>query len=163
MGPVGGDARLHQQDDIPAPFPQFQAVQDSQFGPCVPQAIYVNGGGKVDHRSLWVIGFGVGVQQVLHVGHETPRSPWECTIPFFCHGLRAFFLSRWRTPSWDMEDANPKLDHLASQQAQGPVVMPLRRWAAGQRDQVSLTPVVQLSVPVGLGTILQNPPPTLLR
>ena len=30
--------------------------------------------------------------------------------------------------------------------------MPLRRWAAGQRDQVSLTPVVQLSVPVVYGT-----------
>ena len=26
---------------------------------------------------------------------------------FFCHGLRAFFFRRWRTPSWDMEGVSP--------------------------------------------------------
>ena len=34
--------------------------------------------------------------------------------------------------------------------------MPFRGWAAGQGNQVRLTPVVQLPGPVDLGTVLQN-------
>ena len=51
----------------------------------------------------------------------------------------------------------PQLDHLPGQQTQGPVVMPFRRRAAGQSNQVGFAPVVQLPGPVGLGTVLQNP------
>ena len=71
-----------------------------------------------------------------------PRSPWECT-----KGLRAFFLDAC-APLRGHGGCQLQLHHLASQQAQGPVVMPCRRRAAGQGDQM---------VPVGLGTVLQNP------
>ena len=38
---------------------------------------------KADHRPLWVIGFGVQVQHILHVGHELGASPWGCTTLSF--------------------------------------------------------------------------------
>ena len=36
---------------------------------------------SADQRPLRVIGFGVQIQHVLHVGPRTRRSPWECTTP----------------------------------------------------------------------------------
>ena len=75
---------------------------------------------------------------------------------FFCQGLRAFF-ETLAHPFVGHGGCQPQLHHLASQQAQGPVIMPCRRRAAGQGDQVGLAPVVQFPAPVGLGTVLQNP------
>ena len=60
---------------------------------------------EADHRPSGVIGFGVEVQQVLHVGHELRAHLGNA--PFLLlPGLESVFLRRLRTPSWDMEDAN---------------------------------------------------------
>ena len=83
---------------------------------------------------------------------------------FFCQGLRAFF-ETLAHPFVGHGRCQLQLHHLVSQQAQGPVVMPCRRRAAGQGDQSlprtgygwASPPVVQLPVPVGLGTVLQHP------
>ena len=50
-----------------------------------------------------------------------------------------------------------QLNHPVRQQAQIPMFMSLRRWAAGQNDQVGFAPVVHLAVPVGLGPVLDRP------
>ena len=51
---------------------------------------------KADHRPLGVIGFGVQVQHVLHVGHEVGAYLWDA--PFLLlPRLEDVFLSRWRT------------------------------------------------------------------
>ena len=36
---------------------------------------------KADHRTLGIMRFGVEIQDILHVSHRIPRSPWECTTP----------------------------------------------------------------------------------
>ena len=66
------------------------------------------GGGlvKADHRPLWVIGFGVQVQHILHAGHELGAHLGDAPL-FLLLGLERVFFSRRRTPSRDMEDANP--------------------------------------------------------
>ena len=66
------------------------------------------GGGlvKADHRPLWVIGFGVQVQHILHVGHELGARLGDAPL-FLLPRLESVFFSRRRTPSWAMEDANP--------------------------------------------------------
>ena len=60
---------------------------------------------KADHRPSGVIGFGVEVQQVLHVGHELRAHLGNA--PFLLlPRLESVFLRRLRTPSWDMDEAN---------------------------------------------------------
>jgi len=61
---------------------------------------------KADHRSLWVIGFSIKVQDILHGGHEF--SAYLGNAPFLLlPRLERVFFSRLRIPSWDMDDANP--------------------------------------------------------
>ena len=60
---------------------------------------------EADHRPSGVIGFGVEVQQVLHVGHELRAHLGNAPFPLL-PGLESVILRRLRTPSWDMEDAN---------------------------------------------------------
>ena len=45
---------------------------------------------KADHRPLGVIGFGIEVQDILHMGYEV-GAYLGMHHSFFCHGLRAFF------------------------------------------------------------------------
>ena len=49
-----------------------------------------------------------------------------------------------------------QLHHPVRQQAQFPVVVALRGWAAGQGNEMGLRPLVQLPVPPGLDSILQR-------
>ena len=74
-----------------------------------------------------------------------PRTPWGCTMPRL-----SVFLSRLHSL---VGQGRP------SQQAQGPVAVPLRR--TGQRDQVGFAPLVHLG-PAGLGTVPQHPLQPLL-
>ena len=49
---------------------------------------------KADHRTLGIIGFGVQVQDILHVSHKFRAYLGNAPgmhHSFFCHGLRAFF------------------------------------------------------------------------
>ena len=63
-----------------------------------------------------------------------------------------------------------QLHHLASQQPQGPVLMPLGRVAARQHNQslprtgygVGFAPIVQLPIPVGLGMVVLHAVQSLL-
>ena len=81
----------------------------------------------------------------------------------FCRGLRVFFQPVAHSLVGH-GGRQPQFHHLARQQAQGPVVMPRRRWAAGQHHQslprtgygVGFPPIVQLPVPVGLGPVPQH-------
>ena len=53
-----------------------------------------------------VIRFGVQVQHVLHVSHKFRAHLGNAPL-LLLPRLKSVFLSRLRTPSWDMEDANP--------------------------------------------------------
>ena len=84
--------------------PQRNSGPGRQRWPRISQQL---GRGLVEayHRPSGVIGFGVEVQQVLHVGHELRAHLGNA--PFLLlPGLESVFLRRLRTPSWDMEDAN---------------------------------------------------------
>ena len=85
--------------------PRWSPRLGSQRGPGLRQQL---GGGlvKADHRPLGVIRFGVQVQHVLHVGHELGAHLGNAPL-LLPPRLESVFLSRLRTPSWDMEDANP--------------------------------------------------------
>ncbi len=63
-------------------------------------------------------------------------------------------MRRWRTLSWDMDEANPNSATLPAGRHR---VMPFGDWAAGQRDDVGFAPVIQLPVPVGLGPVPRYP------
>ena len=84
------------QEQIAGPLPPVLIVlppRASRLGrhqrPRIGQQL---GGGlvKADHRPLGVIGFGVQVQHLLHVGHEVAAHPGDAPL-FLLHGLRAFF------------------------------------------------------------------------
>ena len=61
---------------------------------------------KADHWPFRVIGFGVEVQHVLHLGHELRAHRGDAPL-LLLPRLEGVFLRRLRTPSWDMEGANP--------------------------------------------------------
>ena len=121
---------------------------------------------KADHRPSGVIRFVVQVQHVLHVGHELGAHLGDA--PFLLlPRLESVFLSRWRTPSWDMEDANPNSTTFPASRRR--VQRSCPSGAGLHSDQslprtgygVRLAPVIQLPVPVGLapGRALSNPSP----
>ena len=66
------------------------------------------GGGLVeaDYRPLGVIGFGIQVQHVLHMGDEVGAHPGDAPL-LFLPRFEEVFLSRRRTVSWDRAGASP--------------------------------------------------------
>ena len=66
------------------------------------------GGGFVeaDHRPLRVVGFGVQIQDILHVGHEVGAHLGNAPLPLL-PGLEQVFFKCSRTVSWDSDGASP--------------------------------------------------------
>ena len=110
---------------------------------------------KADHRPLGVIGFGVQVQHVLHVGHELGAHPWNAPL-LLLPRLEGVFLRCSRTVSWDKRAPIPTPPPCppAGAGSSGHVLPAV---GAGQRDEVGFAPVVQLPVPMGLGSVVKHP------
>ena len=105
--------------------PLGQSRLGGQRGPSVGEQL---GGGlvKAYHRPLRVIGFGIEVQDVLHMGYEVGAYLGNAPV-LLLPRLKDVFFRCSRTVSWDRDGALPQLHHLPSQQPQGPMVMPRRR------------------------------------
>ena len=78
----------------------------------------------------------------------------------FCHGLRAVFLRRWRTPSWDIAgEPTPTPPPCPASRRRVQCSCPVRwlDWQASG-DEVGFAPVVQdFAVPMGWGRSLKPP------
>ncbi len=61
---------------------------------------------ETDHRALWVIGFRVKVQHILHTRHKLGAHLGNTPL-LLLPRLETVFFNRLRIPSWDMEGASP--------------------------------------------------------
>ena len=158
--------RLTGQEQVARPLPPVLLVltpgtsrPGRQRGPGLGQQL---GGGlvKADYRPLGVIGFGVQVQHVLHVGHvgHEIRAHLRDAPLRLPPRLESVFFETLADSLMGHRRGQPQFHHLASQQAQGPVVMSIWGRAAGQGDEVGFTPLIQLPGPAGAGPAA--PPPT---
>ena len=85
--------------------PQRKSRPGRQSGPGLRQQL----GGclvKANHRTLGIIGFGVEIQDILHVSHKFRAHLGNAPL-LLLPRLKGVFLRRWRTPSWDMEGVSP--------------------------------------------------------